>query len=115
METKKTLITLFNDEPILMDAPKGSFLKKIASKSIFIVRPFVSDGKTEELLKNGIASYFLFAKQINLLGLMFTLAPYASAVKLVAFMKPTSYYESLRVFYLRKNLDPIKKRFIHNR
>ena len=115
METKKRLITLFNDQQILTDAPERSFLKKIASKSMLIIRPFMKDGKSEEILKRGIPSYFLFAKEVNLLGLMFSLAPYASAVNLVAFMKPTSYHESLRVFYLRKNLDPVRKRIIHNR
>lgn len=100
---------------MLATAPKGSFLSKLSKKKSFAFSDALTDQERNAMIEKGLSSMVVFERDIAVLFFMSALSPYASTKNLIGFLKPTSYHESITVFYLRSNLENNKKKFIHNR
>ena len=113
MSTKRILTIILDQLETLTKASDDSFLGKLKKKKTFVVgnRP----GEERDQLLSEISSYFFFEKEISLYYLMETLASLTSHLNLVAFMKPTIYYEAINVIAIRRSLDRHIKKFIHQR
>ena len=116
MRTEKTMIVNYEDDSSLKAAPAHSFLGRLAKKRRFVLKPSTTDEDRLVLIKKRMDYYFFMAVDVDLYFVMSVLASYSDASGLVAFIRAQIYRESfLRAFYLRRNLDPVKKRFIHKR
>lgn len=65
--------------------------------------------------RDGIENYLISADEVSLAYLIEMLSENAKSIGLVAFMKPTAYYESLVGFLMGQSLDEKRKRFINSR
>ena len=90
---------------------KSSVLFKLGKKIIEDNRYVTFENLMEMLLKGQSSSFFLFDNKYEVLR---NLLPFSVMIKNpIIFMKPTNYHESNQVYYMRKNLDKRKKKFIH--
>lgn len=113
MDTKRTMTIILDELEAFTKASEHSIMGKLNKKKLFVAgyRP----EEDQEKLLNSITNYFFFERKIGLNYLMSTIASLSSHLNLVAFMKPTIYYETTDVIAIRRTLDEHKKRFIHQR
>ena len=112
LATSKTLPISDKEIDLIRTAPEGSFLERLARKSILVM------ANTEQLNRikgQGIDNFVAFADRVSIVYYVFLLAHHASEVNSIAFMKSTDYYERLGVFQMRRSLDEEQKRFINRR
>ena len=115
MNNDKTLALNYADEFLLTNAPENSFLKKMYDKKakqnmLYIFRKFQSIDSVNKVIDT-LDSYLFFASNAGLISFSFEILDYVYN-NLVIFMKPRIFFEILRSFLFRKNLDEIKKNFI---
>lgn len=110
------MIVNYEEESVLNQAAEHSFLGRLAKKRWTVLQDAMPDEDLYALLAKGMNSYYFLAKDIDLYYVMSIFAPYSEWRGLVAFIKPQIYHEAfLQVFYLRRDLEANKKRFVHNR
>ena len=112
LDTSRTLVLDYTSSNRVKTAPDGSFLKRLSGKAGPVVNTF-SDFK--KLTKNEVDRYAFFAVEIAISCIMSVLSQSAKEQDLVAFMKPTPYFESLIAMSMRRDLDDERKRFINSR
>ena len=116
VSTSKTMVVNFEEEDILKRAIEHSLLGNLAEKRRIVYRAPLSEEKMKELMKERMDSLFFFSSEIYLYFIFSALASIAKQRGLVAFIRSQIYSESfVRVFYLRRGLEEVKKQFIRNR
>ena len=113
MSTKRTMSIILDQLEELTKASEDSFMGKLNKRNTFVIG--YDPVEDRQKLLNDITSYYFFEREIGLNYLMSNLASLSSHLNLVAFMKPSSYYETVDVIAIRKTLDKPRKRFIHQR
>lgn len=125
LEKTPFIFAYFREEiQLFSKAPKNNFLfrlyrKKIIKENNFLeLRGFSKSASINEvenkfLERGNLNSYFLFMRKFVITCVFASISQYTH--NQLAFIKPTSYYESLKVIHMRKNLDVAKKNLIHNR
>ena len=74
----------------------------------------MSQKQVDEILKS-LTSSFFFDKTNNVILNLAAVAPYAKLNDLVGFLKLGNYAETPNAFYMRKDLDEARKKFIIER
>ena len=114
LATNKILTFYSDDKAFLINAPNGSFLNKLSNNKEYCHLSTASFLDYIDLFdKRGIYSHYFFTKELSIAYSMSALSSYA--FDLVSFVKSKIYYETLNVFYYRKNLEKDKKAFIDKR
>ena len=110
--TSKTLAFAEDESDLVRMAPEGSFLKRLSQKRMVVVED-LSD--LNRMKTDGLDHYVAFMKENSLAHFIALQSQHAHDVGLVAFIKSTSYYESLVGFQMRQSLDKESKRLINSR
>ena len=112
--TPKTLIILLDDQKTLSHSPNKSLLRKLSEKRLITLGSVVTEKEMNLILRgNSLESFFFFHRLSHLLFIMSIMAPFAGSSDLVAFISLHNYFEASTAFYMRRNLDERRKRFIH--
>ena len=115
LTTSKILLTRDYEFRYLSTLPKNSLLFKFVTRkkeNYQYVTPESNNTKMWEIIKKGeSSSFFIFDTKPTVLLFLITLAMYTKNP--IIFMKPTSYNELNYVYYIRKNLEKNKKKFIN--
>lgn len=112
IDTSKPLNIYKRESSLLLGAPEGSFLHRLGKKQIVVLR-YLSD--LIQIQKVGVDRYLYLNEETALPFLMNLLASSAKKANLLAFIKPTGYYEALVSLRVRANLDEERKRYINSR
>ena len=115
LSTTKILFTRNWELYYFSTSPKNSLLFKFVTRkkeNYQYVTPESNFTKMWEIIKKGeSSSFFIFNTKPTVLIILITLAMYTKNP--IIFMKPTSYHELKGVYYMRKNLEKNKKKFIN--
>ena len=116
-ETPKILTIIHNDEELFSKSPERTLMnrlyyKKLKNEKFFMTNKHEGDEEFRELEKNGLANHFFLMTKTSLLV---TLASLTYSENQFLFMKQKSYSERISVIYMRKDLDEIRKKFVHER
>ena len=95
---------------LVRSAPEGSFLKGLNRKDVLVIYG-VSD--IIRMKTSGLNKYVIFAHEIGVAYWISLMAGHSKEIGSVAFVKPTSYFESLFGFQMRRGLKDEIKRFIN--
>ena len=111
-KTQKVLVS--NPEGLNLKAvpPKGSFLERLSGKETVTLRNWRDMAGMKE---KGFDQYLLFMEQRAVHYVVSLLSENVKQVGLVVFLKPTSYFERLAIYRMRRGLDERRKRFINSR
>ena len=116
VDSNKVLVIIYNEEYLLAEAQKNSFLKKLHNKKVkqsklYIFAQDINADILNKFIGAGLDKYFFFLNDNLLIHTLSALTDYSN--ELISFVKPTSFYEIVSAFPLRKNLESYKKSYIH--
>ena len=115
LTTSKILYTTDWELDYLSAFPKKSLLFKFVTRkkeNYQYVTKVSNYTKLREIIEKGeSSSFFIYECKPGVLVYLITLAEYTK--NSIIFMKPTSYHELEHVYWLRKNLEKNKKKFIN--
>ena len=115
LTTSKILLSFDWELRYLSTLPKNSLLFKFVTRkkeNYQYVTPESNLTKIQKMIKKGeSSSFFVFSTKPSVLMNLIVLAKYTKNP--IIFVKPTSYQEKTYVYYMRKNLEKNKKKFIN--
>ena len=115
LTTSKILFTTDFEFTHLSTFPKKSLLFKFVTRkkeNYQYVTKKSNWTKIQKMIKKGeSSSFFIYETKPKVLTILILLAMYKKNP--FFFMKPTNYHEKIYVYYLRKNLEKNKKKFLN--
>lgn len=112
VDTRKTLVITKIEQDLIMNAPHGSFLKRLQKKFFLIVDRM----SVYEIIRGkGINRFVVFTERVAVFFYLDLLSDHARRIGSVAIAKPMDYYERLGAFQMRRWLNKEKKQFINKR
>ena len=114
ISTNRIWVRYFDHEERIRNAPKQSFFGRLSKKKGFIIGSYPAQKEMDAIL-TGLISTFFFDQANEVIFNMATTAPYARLMGLVGFLKSGNYYETLKMYLMRKTLDETRKQFVIER